>query len=79
MIRDREYTSAVEVSKMKRLMQYDHAAQIEDWNTLVACAQLQIDEDKPHLAAVMDSCMDRILAWQSATGDVPWNIEGRDF
>jgi hypothetical protein len=60
-----EYHKSVEVSKMRRLMRYGQAEFEEDWNLSIALARLMAMGDKPHFEAMLDSCFQRILAYNA--------------
>ena len=61
-----------EVALMKRHMRYGRKEYIEDWNALVALAQMQAIEEKPHLQRLMQIYGMRIEAFHSVTGEVPF-------
>lgn len=69
-----QHYKAVEVSKMRQLMQYDQSDYESDWNVMIALAVLQTDGEKDHLQRMMDSCWQRILAYLSNNPDArPWS------
>lgn len=68
-----EYHEAVEMSLMRKLMRYGPAQYKEDWESLVALAQIQaVNGEQEHLERLMNGCMKRILAYQANTGEVPF-------
>jgi hypothetical protein len=69
----REFYTAIEISKMRKLMKYNHERYTEDWNTAIAVSILMATGGHDRFEMVLEGCMNRILAYQANNPeDRPW-------
>ena len=59
------YHKAVEISKIRQYMRYGQEQFEKDWELSLALAVLMSEGDKPHFEPMLDSCFQRMLAYQA--------------
>jgi hypothetical protein len=71
----REYYSAKDILWMRRLMRYDQVQYMEDWNLACALAMLMSAGNKEFFEPMLNSCMNRILAyWSNNPDSLPFSV-----
>lgn len=69
-----EYRRSVKIARTRQLMKYGAEQFKEDWNTVIALAQMMaVQGELDHLRTIMEGCFMRIYAWLANNPeDRPW-------